>query len=46
MKRSNLPPELSKIVYFTLCTVFDGGFDTVTVGFTTVTVGFATKFLL
>jgi hypothetical protein len=32
MKRSNLPPELSKTVYFTLWVVFDGGFATVTNG--------------
>jgi hypothetical protein len=32
MKRSNLPPELSKTVYFTLWAVFDGGFATVTAG--------------
>jgi hypothetical protein len=31
MKRSNLSPELSKTVYFTLWAVFDGGFATVTV---------------
>jgi hypothetical protein len=32
MKQSNLPPELSKTVYFTLWAGFDGGFTTVTVG--------------
>jgi len=30
MKRSDLPPKLSKIVYFTPQAVFSGGFATVT----------------
>jgi hypothetical protein len=32
MKRSNLPPQLSKTVYFTLWAGFGGGFATVTLG--------------
>jgi hypothetical protein len=32
MKQTNLLPELSKTVYFTLWAVFDGGFATVTAG--------------